>query len=91
VPTLDSTAIAALLISALLVSWLLARRRAVPGIASLLAVVAGLAAFSSLPHRGMTPSTVNYLGYIPVVWFLGLAIWLIASRSRVVPAPARPA
>lgn len=52
------------------------------GVFSLVAVAAGVVAFWSLPHHYGPASLVNQLGWIPVLWFLGLAVWLIAARRR---------
>jgi len=66
--------------------WLIARRRALAGICSLVAVAVGVVAFWSLPHHYQPPSLVNYLGYVPLAWFLGLAAWLAAGRLRAAPS-----
>lgn len=69
--------------------WLLVRRRPVLGIASLVAVALAVVAFWSLPHHYAPAAPVNYLGAVSLVWFLALAIWLVARRStppRVLPA-----
>jgi peptidoglycan/LPS O-acetylase OafA/YrhL len=63
-------------------AWLIAKRRWVAGAFSLVAVAIGVVAFWSLPHRSQPPSLVNYFGYLPLAWFLGLAIWLLATRGR---------
>ena len=64
-------------------AWLLVRRRAFLGTASLLAVALALVAFWSLPHHYAPASPVNRLGLISLGWFLALAIWLVARRSDV--------
>jgi ABC-type Mn2+/Zn2+ transport system permease subunit len=63
-------------------AWLVFKRHAFTGICSLAAVAIGVAAFWSLPHHYQPPSLVNYLGYVPLAWFLGLAIWLLAARGQ---------
>jgi hypothetical protein len=68
-----------------LAGWLLARGRVLLGLGSLVAVALAVVAFWSLPHHYAPLSVLNYLGYVPIAWFLLLAIWLIAARS-----PARP-
>jgi len=65
--------------------WLLARRRFVAGILSLSAVALAIVAFWSLPHHYGPASLVNYLGLIPLAWFLGLAIWLVAPHRAAPP------
>jgi peptidoglycan/LPS O-acetylase OafA/YrhL len=65
---------------AVLGAWLIAKRRALAGVCSLVAVAVGVVAFWSLPHHHQPPSLVNNLGYVPLAWFLGLAIWLAAAR-----------
>ena len=62
--------------------WLIAKRRALAGVCSLVAVAIGVVAFWSLPHHYQPPSLVNNLGYVPLAWFLGLAVWLAAGRMR---------
>jgi len=61
---------------------LIAARRWFTGVFSLVAVAVGVVAFWSLPHHYGPLSFVNYFGFIPVLWFLGLAVWLIAARRR---------
>jgi hypothetical protein len=61
---------------------LIAKRRYFSGVSSLLAVVLGVVAFWSLPHHYQPPSPINYLGYAPLAWFVGLAIWLTAARTQ---------
>jgi hypothetical protein len=64
-------------------AWLLvAKRRTVAGVGSLVAIVVGVVAFWSLPHHYQPPSAVNYMGYAPLAWFLALAVWLVAARDR---------
>ncbi|MFO7691448.1 MAG: hypothetical protein R6V57_00025 [Vicinamibacterales bacterium] len=74
----------------LLGAWLVAKRRTVAGICSLAAVAIGVAAFWSLPHHYQPPSLVNNLGYVPLAWFLGVAIWLLTSRARLRTRPVAP-
>ena len=62
-------------------AWLLIRRRVLLGIGSLVAVALAVLAFWSLPHHYAPPSPVNYSGLVSIAWFLGLAIWFVASRS----------
>ncbi len=61
-------------------AWLITRR-ALLAIASSLAVALAVFAFWSLPHHYAPLSVVNYLGLIPIAWFLVLGIWLLAGRS----------
>jgi hypothetical protein len=63
--------------------WLIIQRRVLAGVCSLIAVAAGVVAFWSLPHHYQPPSPVNRFGYVPLAWFLGLAVWLAAGRMRV--------
>ena len=49
---------------------------------SLVAVGLGVVAFWSLPHHYQPPSLINYLGYVPLAWFAGLTVWLLAARVR---------
>ena len=63
-------------------AWLIAKRRTVAGIGSLVAIVMGVVAFWSLPHHYEPPSAVNHIGYAPLAWFLALAVWLVAARDR---------
>lgn len=65
-----------------LAAWLLATRRWLAGIFSLLAVAVGIAAFWSLPHHYQPLSLLNHLGYVPVAWFLGMSGWLLVARRR---------
>lgn len=60
--------------------WLIARRRVAAGLVSLGAVALGLLAFWSLPHHDQPPAAVNDLGYVPLAWFAGTAVWLLAAR-----------
>ena len=62
---------------------LIAKRRVLAGVCSLMAVAIGVAAFWDLSHHYEPPSLVNRLGYVPLLWFLGLAIQLVAR-----PLPA---
>jgi peptidoglycan/LPS O-acetylase OafA/YrhL len=57
---------------------LIAKRRVLAGVCSLMAVAIGVAACWDLPHHYEPPSLVNRLGYVPLLWFLGLAIRLVA-------------
>jgi hypothetical protein len=61
---------------------LLAKRRSFAGVSSLVAVGLGVAAFWSLPHHYQPPSPINYLGYVPLAWFVGLTVWLLAARVQ---------
>ena len=70
---------------------LIAMRRVLAGIFSLAAVAAGVAAFWSLPHHYQPASFLNLLGFVPLAWFLGLAVWLVAGRARVSRAQGLPA
>ena len=69
---------------------LVARRRFFAGTSSLVAVALGVAAFWSLPHHYQPASPVNLLGYLPLAWFLGVAIWLLASRARLTTRTVAP-
>jgi hypothetical protein len=71
---------------AVLGGTLIARRRLCAGVASLVAVAIGVAACWSLPHHYQPPSLLNYVGYLPLAWFLGLAVWLVAGRMRAAAA-----
>ena len=62
---------------------LVRRGRVVAGVASLAAVGLGVAACWDLPHHYQPPSLVNRVGYVVLLWFLGLAIRLVAR-----PLPA---
>jgi hypothetical protein len=62
---------------------LIAKRRVPAGVCSLMAVAIGVSACWDLPHHYEPGSLVNRLGYVPLVWFLGLAIRLVAR-----PLPA---
>jgi hypothetical protein len=61
---------------------LAAQRRYLPAIASLAAVGLGVAAFWSLPHHYQPLAPINYLGYVPLAWFAGLTVWLLAVRVQ---------
>ena len=61
---------------------LVSKRRSFAGISSLVAVGLGVVAFWSLPHHYQPPSLINYLGYVPLAWFAGLTVWLLAARVR---------
>lgn len=61
---------------------LVAKRRSFAGISSLVAVGLGVVAFWSLPHHYQPPSPINYLGYLPLAWFAGLTVWLLAGRVQ---------
>jgi hypothetical protein len=64
-------------------AWLVARRQTVLGSATLAAVVVGIAAFWSLPHRGEQASAINYAGFAPLLWCLALIGWmLVAPRTE---------
>ena len=79
-----------LVLAGLWFAWLgvalLRNGRAVAGTVSLAAVGLGVLAFRSLPHHYEPVSAVNLLGLASIVWFVGVAAWLI-GRGR----PARPA
>ena len=62
---------------------LIAKRRILAGVCSLMAVAIGVAACWNLPHHYQPPSLVNRAGYGVLLWFLGLATWLVAR-----PLPA---
>jgi len=61
---------------------LVARRHAVAGLSSLVAVGLGVVAFWSLPHHYQPASPINYLGYVPLAWFVGMTVWLLAARVQ---------
>jgi hypothetical protein len=61
---------------------LVAKRPSFVGISSLVAVGLGVVAFWSLPHHDQPPSPINYLGYVPLAWFVGLTAWLLAARVQ---------
>jgi hypothetical protein len=61
---------------------LVAKRRYLLALVSLLAVGLGVVAFWALPHHHQPPSPINYLGYVPLAWFVGLAVWLLAARAQ---------
>jgi hypothetical protein len=61
---------------------LVAKRPSFVGISSLVAVGLGVVAFWSLPHHYQPPSLINYLGYVPLAWFVGLTVWLLAARVQ---------
>lgn len=56
--------------------------------ASLALVALGLAACWSLPHYGAPPSLLNYLAWVPMLWFFGVAVWMISARP--IALAARP-
>ena len=60
-------------------AWLVVRRRTMLGSATLAAVVVGVPAFWSLPHRGEQASGFNYAGLVPLVWCLALMVWLLVA------------
>jgi len=60
---------------------MVAKRHAFVGVSSLVAVALGVLAFWSLPQHYQPPSPVNYLGYVPLAWFAGLTVWLLAGRA----------
>lgn len=62
---------------------LVRRGRTGAGVASLAAVGLGVAACWGLPHHYGPFSPLNYLVYVTLAWFLGLAIRLVAR-----PLPA---
>lgn len=53
---------------------LLGRRRTVAGIISVVALVAAVVAFWSLPHHYSASSRVSQLGWFPLAWFFALAV-----------------
>ena len=61
---------------------LLAKRHFYVGISSLVADGFGIVAFWSLPHHDQPPSSFNDLGYVPLAWFVGLTVWLLAARAQ---------
>jgi len=61
---------------------LVAKRHFFVGTSSLVAVVLGVVAFWSLPHHYQPPSPINYLGYVPLAWFVGVTVWLLAARVQ---------
>jgi len=63
-------------------AWLVVRRRLVLGLASLAAVAIGIPTFWSLPHRGEPATAINLLGWIPLLWFLALTVWLLVARGH---------
>jgi hypothetical protein len=67
---------------ALLGGRLIAKRRVLAGVCSLMAVMIGVAACWDLPHHYQPPSLVNRFGYVALLWFLGLAMWLVARPLR---------
>ncbi|MFB3853541.1 MAG: hypothetical protein ACE148_06910 [Vicinamibacterales bacterium] len=62
--------------------WLIAAGRRFTGVFSLVAVALAFVAFRSLPHHYGTMSVVNQLGFVPLLWFLGLAMWMLASHEQ---------
>jgi len=67
---------------AVLGGTLVAKRRLSLGVFSLAAVAVAVVAFWSLPHHYQPPSPVTHLGWLPIVWFLGLSVWLVAGRAQ---------
>ena len=61
---------------------LVAKRRYLLAVLSLMAVGLGVVAFWSLPHHYQAPSPINYLGYVPLAWCMGLTVWLLAARVQ---------
>jgi len=61
---------------------LVAKRRYLLAVFSLMAVGLGVVAFWALPHHYQPPSPINYLGYVPLAWFVGLTVWLLAARVQ---------
>jgi hypothetical protein len=47
---------------------------------SLALLALGVAACWDLPHHGAPPSLLNQLAWIPLLWFFGLAIWMLVAR-----------
>jgi hypothetical protein len=73
-------------------AWLMVRRRLLLGLTSLAAVAIGIPTFWSLPHRGEPATAVHLLGWIPLVWFLALTVWLLVARGhRWIAATREPA
>ena len=71
--------------------WLVARRRWVLGLTSLAAVAVGGLAFWSLPRRGEPETVINLLGWIPIIWFLALSVWMLVARGHRWIATHQPA
>ena len=71
-------------------AWLVAKRRYLLAAFSLVAVGLGIVAFWSLPHHYQPPSPINHLGYVPLAWFAGLTVWLLAARTRTGDATVAP-
>lgn len=67
--------------------WLLLNRRTLSGVCSIVALALGMVAFTSLPHHYQPATFTNLLGYVPVAWFLGITVWLLAAAERR-PAPS---
>jgi len=63
-------------------AWLMVRRRLLLGLTSLAAVAIGIPTFWSLPHRGEPATAIHFLGWIPLVWFLALTVWLLVARGH---------
>ena len=63
--------------------------RPLAGVSSAL-IALGVAACLDLPHYGAPPSTLNYLVWVPMVWFFGVAIWMITARSAPPGHPQTP-
>jgi hypothetical protein len=61
---------------------LVAKRRYLLAVFSLMAVGLGVVTFWALPHHYQPPSPINYLGYVPLAWFVGLTVWLLAARVQ---------
>jgi len=61
---------------------LVAKRHSFVGVSSLVAVGLGVMASWSLPHHYQPPSPINCLGYVPLAWFAGLTVWLLAARVQ---------
>ena len=61
---------------------LVVKRHVCGGISSLVAVGLSVVAFWSLPHHYQPPSAINHLGYVPLAWFAGLTVWLLAARFQ---------
>ena len=58
------------------------RRHRVAAITSLVLTALGVMACWDLPHHGAPPSMFNYLVWVPMFWFLGLAIWMLVAPRR---------
>jgi len=77
---------------AAIAGWLIVRRRTVIGLVSLAAVALAALAWWSLPHRGEPSNPINVLGFIPIIWFVALSVWMLVARGHrwttTTPEPA---